>query len=139
MQTEIFPTDIVDTVRSNFYVDDWLKSVRTTENSFRMYKQVTELLSLGGFHLTKWICNRSEVLDIILSSELSKELHNINFERDVLPVNRALGMQWKVEKDIFFYKTSIKDKQSMRRGMLSVISSIYDPWVLCHHLFCELK
>ena len=36
-------------------------------------------------------------------------------------------MQWKVEKDIFFYKTSIKDKPSMRRGMLSVISSIYDP------------
>ena len=124
---ERFPTDVIDTVQRNFYVDDWLKSVKTTEHAVSMCKQVTDLLALGGFHLTKWICNRREVLDSISSSELSKELHNINFEKDALPVKRALGMQWNVETDKFFYDISIKEKPPTRRGMLSIISSVYDP------------
>ena len=124
---ERFPTDVIDTVQRNFYVDDWLKSVKTTEHAVSMCKQVTDLLALGGFHLTKWICNRLEVLDSISSSELSKELHNINFEKDALPVKRALGMQWNVETDKFFYDISIKEKPPTRRGMLSIISSVYDP------------
>ena len=37
-----------------------------------MYKQLSYILSLGGFHLTKWICIRREVLALLPSCELQK-------------------------------------------------------------------
>ena len=48
-------------------------------------------------------------------------------KKDSLSVKRALGMQWNVETDVFFYNINIKEKPATRRGMLSTISSIYDP------------
>ena len=38
---EKFPMDVVDTLKRDFYVDDWLKSVKTTEKAIRMYKART--------------------------------------------------------------------------------------------------
>ena len=46
---------------------------------------------------------------------------------DVLPVERALGVHWNVEHDEFVFKIQVKDKPLTRRGLLSIVSSIYDP------------
>ena len=104
-----------------------LKSVKSSEDAIKIYTQTSKLLSFGGFHLTKWISNKRDVLDAIPQSELMKDLKNIDFETEKLPVERALGMQWNVENDKFLYNINIMDKPSTRRGMLSIISSIYDP------------
>ena len=40
-------------VTSNFYMDDFLKSVESVEKAKRMQKEITSLLSSGGLHLTK--------------------------------------------------------------------------------------
>ena len=122
-----FDSDIIETVQRNFYVDDLLKSVKNSEDAIKIYTQTSKLLSFGGFHLTKWISNKRDVLDAIPQSELTKYLKNIDFETEKLPVERALGMQWNVESDKFLYNINILDKPSTRRGMLSIISSIYDP------------
>ena len=42
----------------NFYVDDFLKSVKTVEDAKRMVRDMTDLMSKGGFRLTKWLSNR---------------------------------------------------------------------------------
>ena len=125
--TDKFDSDIIETVQRNFYVDDLLKSVKSSEDAIKIYTQTSKLLSFGGFHLTKWISNKRDVLDAIPQSELTKDLKNIDFETEKLPVERALGMQWNVENDKFLYNINIMDKPSTRRGMLSIISSIYDP------------
>lgn len=44
-----------------------------------------------------------------------------------MPVERALGVRWDVEGDIFCYKIKVNDKPLTRRGLLSVVSSVYDP------------
>ena len=44
-----------------------------------------------------------------------------------MPLDRALGVLWDIEKDCFTFKLNVKDKPSTRRGMLSVLSSFYDP------------
>ena len=44
-----------------------------------------------------------------------------------LPVERALGIQWGVQSDTFQFKIVVKDRPPTRRGIISVISSIYDP------------
>ena len=125
--TDKFDSDIIETVQQNFYLDDLLKSVRSSDDAIKIYTQTSKLLSFGGFHLTKWISKKRDVLDAIPQSELTKDLKNIDFETEKLPVERALGMQWNVENDKFLYNINIMEKPSTRRGMLSITSSIYDP------------
>ena len=43
-----------------------------------------------------------------------------------LPLEKALGVYWDTE-NIFRFKSAIKEKPMTRRGMLSLISSIFDP------------
>ena len=44
-----------------------------------------------------------------------------------LPVERVLGVSWCIENDVFNFRIVLKDKPLTRRGILSTISSIYDP------------
>ena len=57
----------------------------------------------------------------------AKDLHELNLDRDKLPVERALGLQWCAETDAFNFKMDGQQKTCTRRGMLSVSSSVYDP------------
>ncbi len=122
-----FADDVKRAVRRNFYVDDLLISVNSVEEATRIQKQLTDLLAKGGFHLTKWVSNSREVLDAVPESERSKELKNVHIEDDKLPIQRALGLQWDVETDRFTFNIGMKEVPPTRRGMLSKISSVYDP------------
>ena len=42
-------------------------------------------------------------------------------------MDRALGIQWNTEEDKLEFKVKLMEKSMTRRGMLSIISSIYDP------------
>ena len=44
-----------------------------------------------------------------------------------LLIERALGIFWDAENDVIKFKIDLQDQAMTRRGMLSVISSIYDP------------
>ena len=120
-----FADDLKRAVRRNFYVDDLLISVNSVEEATRIQKQLNDLLAKGGFHLTKWVSNSREVLDAV--PERSKELKNVHIEDDKLPIQRALGLQWDVETDRFTFNIGMKEVPPTRRGMLSKISSVYDP------------
>jgi hypothetical protein len=123
--SEEFDQETVDTVKQNFYVDDCLKSVATEQEATRLSEQLRKLLSKGGFRLTKWLSNSPSVLQSIPESERAPSSKNLDFER--LHVERALGVQWNVSSDKFGFKIATKDKPATRRGILSMISSVYDP------------
>ena len=122
-----FHPDTVETVLRNFYVDDCLKSVNTEVKGIEIAQELCSLLARGGFRLTKWISNNTKVLASIPIEERAKDVKELNLNYEALPTERALGMQWDVEHDCFGYKISPKDKPLTRRGILSVVSSIYDP------------
>ena len=42
-------------------------------------------------------------------------------------IERALGLQWHVTSDTFRFKSTIEDRPQTRRGILSTVSSQYDP------------
>ena len=52
---------------------------------------------------------------------------DINLENQELPRDRALGIKWNLETDTFFYEPKEFNKPMTRRGVISVISSIFDP------------
>ena len=49
-----FGHHVIDTVLKNFYVDDCLKAVSSKAVAVQLR---IDLLSRGGFRLTKWLCN----------------------------------------------------------------------------------
>ncbi|XP_073230045.1 uncharacterized protein [Porites lutea] len=122
---EHFDKDTIQTVRRNFYVDDCLKSVEDNQQASRLVDQLRQLLAKGGFRLTKWVSNAYDVIQSVPVSERASSVKEPYLEN--LPVERALGILWDVQSDTFRFKIAVKDRPPTRRGILSVISSIYDP------------
>ena len=124
---EKFGDVVTSTLRRNFYVDDYLRSVSTEETAKGQIESLRKVCTSGGFHLTKFICNRRNVLESIPENERSKDVKALDLHYDDLPIERALGVQWCVESDTFKFRITVKDKPLTRRRILSVVSSIYDP------------
>lgn len=108
-------------------MDDCLVSVSTEEEAVSLYQGLRALCKKGGFQLLKWISNRRSVLTAIPQHERSIEVKNLDMDNDDLPVERVLGVQWCVQLDLLKFKIILKDRPLTRRGVLSIISSIYDP------------
>ena len=51
----------------------------------------------------------------------------LNLDLNAAPAKRALGIQWSLEHDTFSFDVNLQTKPSTRRGILSVIASLYDP------------
>ena len=118
---------ISETIHRNFYVDDCLKSVESSLSAIRLIEELRKACIDGGFRLTKFISNSYEVMKSIPKDEQAKEVSTLDLNYDSLPVTRALGVYWSVEKDQFGFSITQKDKPTTRRGVLAVISSLYDP------------
>ncbi|XP_041470151.1 uncharacterized protein LOC121419759 [Lytechinus variegatus] len=120
-------TEAPKVVERNFYVDDCLVSVENEDDAIKLSTELRELLQKGGFRLAKWLSNSPRVLQSIPVSERAKKVAGIDLNFEALPVERALGMIWDIEMDSFIYKIQPKPKPLSRRGILSIVSSIYDP------------
>ena len=99
-----FDIQMIDTLNRNFYVDDCLKSAPSVENALTIVQELPKLLEKGGFHLTKWISNCREVMSVIPEKERASTI--VDLDLDKLPVDRALGVRWDVEKDKFGFQMS---------------------------------
>ena len=110
-----------------FYLDDCLKSVETEDNAKSLISSLRHACSNGGFNLTKFTCNNSNVIKSIPEQHHSKEIQSRDLNYDKLPVEHTLGMKWCAETDTLGFSVVLKPKPWTRRGILSVVSSLYDP------------
>ena len=124
---EAFDSETISTVNRNFYVDDCLKSVASLDKAVKLVGELRELLSRGGFRLTKWVSNSREVLRSIPETELAKGVKTLDLDQERLPAERTLGVLWRVETDSYGFDVHLEDKPPTRRGLLSIVSSVYDP------------
>ena len=60
------------------------------------------------------------------TEDLAKDIRSLDLHQDDLPAQRSFGVFWDQETDAFTYKLSIPDKPLTRRGVLSVVNSVYD-------------
>ena len=112
---------MIKTIWKVFYVDDCLKSVQKTEDTTQLIEELRQLLAKRPFRLTKFVCNDVEVLSLIPESE---RVHPLLAE---LPVERAIGVEWNVREDAFNFWTTERKKTPTHQGILSDVSSMYDP------------
>ncbi|XP_046341271.2 uncharacterized protein LOC124122193 [Haliotis rufescens] len=118
---------VVQTVLENFYVDDCLKSLMSEIETIEHVQNLCSLVSHGGFKLNKWISNSREVLRSIPEEQTAKGVKGVDLIGGTLPKERALGVLWDTENDVFGFRITIKNKPDTRRGLMSVIASVYDP------------
>ena len=81
----------------------------------------------GGFNLTKFIYNIKNVLMSIPDIHRREGVKDTDLVKEELPTERALWIYSNVQKDALCYKVNLKEKPRNGRGMLSIMSSFYDP------------
>ena len=148
LKKEGIDLEAVETVKKNMYVDDLMKSIDMTQKAINLVGQLRELLSRGGFRLTKWYSNKREVIAAIPESERAKSVADLEIAQ--LPTASALGMKWNIEEDKFVWVVSderlaaVNSKPLTRRGVLSVIYFMFDslgfiaPYVMKAKLLLQL-
>ncbi|XP_067685814.1 uncharacterized protein [Haliotis asinina] len=134
-----YDNDVIQTILRNFYVDDCLKSVKDDQTAVKLISDLQSVCAESGFNLTKFTCNSKEVLSSIPSEHCSKEVQTIDLSYDDIPMERALGMQWDVMMDSFRFSVNLPHKPPTRRGILSTMSSLYDPLGLVSPILLPAK
>ena len=64
---------------------------------------------------------------VVFESERAPSVKNLDLAENAPLTERALGVQWNVHADTFSFKIANKEKPATRRGILSIICSVYDP------------
>ena len=109
-------------VKNNFYVDDGLVSVATPKAAIDMVQKTKSMLAEGSLVLHKFVSNSQEVM-----SALSENPEHRVSLPGLEHIERALGVFWSTTNDCFVFSVDIDEKPHTRRGILSVVSSIFDP------------
>ena len=108
-------------------MDDGLKSCPTPEEAVQLIKSVKEMCRRGGFKLHKFVSNNKEVLRSVPEAERADEIKDVDLNLDKLHVERALGVHWCIQSDSFQFHLVLQEHPCTRRGILSSVSSIFDP------------
>lgn len=116
-----------DFVRRNFYVDDGLKSVQFMEEAKELIKNTKSLCQKGGFRLHKFTSNNKEVMSSVPQEDRATATKDRHLVNDVTAIERALGVHWCIESDTLQFRIIVQDKPLSRRGILSTVSSVFDP------------
>jgi hypothetical protein len=124
---EEFGEEVVNFVKRDFYVDDGLKSLKSVQEAVSVIQKTKDMLSRGGLKLHKFVSNSKDVLATISPDDRASNLKDLDFNDDAPPIERTLGTQWCIESDSFKLRVILQLKPCTRRGILSTISSIYDP------------
>lgn len=110
-------------VLSHFYCDDGLGTAPSVETAIGILKTSRYLLSRYNIRLHKIVSNSSELLAAFPESEKACP-DQISLSDH--PTHRTLGLAWDIKTDSFLIKVKVPDRPFTRRGILSVVNSIYD-------------
>ena len=122
-----FGDKAADFLRRNFCVDDGLTSVPTVPEAIKLIEDSQALCTSAKLRLHKFASNRKDVLEALPKDDRAKDLKDLDLRHDALPIQRSLGTFWCIESDTLGCRIELKDKPLSRHGILSTISSVYDP------------
>ena len=119
--------DVCETILNNFYIDDLLKSYANDAEAISQILELIELCKEGGFSLTKFVSNSPAVLNAIPEE---RKANSSCSKKDICTdhIERALGVTWYIENDKLGFRVAMDNSTLTRRGMLSTISSTFDPF-----------
>ena len=116
-------------IRRNFYVDDGLISVPSVGEAVDLMKDTVAVCKLGCLKRHKFQSSSTEVLDALGEEDGSERQTHKELSADSADgkIERALGVHWCIEDDSLGFRIHLKDTPLTRRGIMSTVSSIFDP------------
>ena len=108
-------------------MDDELKSVPYVEQAKELIKSTRSLCQKGGFRLHKFTSNSREVVNSVPEADRAVDAKDHRLVSNDTAVERALGVHWCIESDTLQFRITMQDKPLSRRGILSTVSSVFDP------------
>ncbi|XP_055590318.1 uncharacterized protein LOC129742446 [Uranotaenia lowii] len=129
---DIFPRAVEEILECH-YMDDYLGSFGSEEETEKIAKQVRTVHSYGGFNIRGWRSNSQKVLEGMGESTIA-DPRSLNLEHT--DVERVLGMHWLPREDSLAYSTSFQPELSeliaskrrpTKRQVLRCLMSIFDP------------
>ena len=122
------PTDdyqLKKIIEDNFYMDDFLYSINCKLKLNKLCIRLINVLFSHGFNLTKWMSNHPDVLNDIPKEKLLSQNIKLDFNSEI--TERDLGLLWNVKNDKLTFQHSPKSLPKTKRGILSLVASIFDP------------
>ena len=120
-----------------FYVDDGLFSVDTVEEAIDIMEKARKILQTHNIRLHKLISNDSRVLAHFPASECAVDPTRLELQQP--SIQRTLGVSWDTQEDVFVMRVCVPHRLFTKRGIVSVINTIYDPWGLASPAVLEGK
>ena len=80
-----------------------------------------------AFNVPKFTSNKG-VIEKIPEIDRVEDVKNLEFDCDTLPMEHALGVQWCIKSNTFMFVILLRDEPCTRHGILSTVSSIFDPF-----------
>lgn len=131
-------SDVKDSIKRDFYVDDYLGGSSTIEDTVRLCKGVVETLRSAQFNLRKFKSNNKFILN-----QIAPHTNNSDNILDILNIHvssKTLGLNWNCDLDNFCFSIKIQSKKTItKRHILSIISQIFDPLGLVGPCIVEAK
>ena len=128
-----------DFIHRNFYVDDGLTSCPTESETISRVRNAQAMLATANLRLHKVVSNSVTVMEALPAEDRAKNVKDLDLRRDILPTQRSLGVHWDIEKDQFTFRVPLSEKPFTRRGVLSIVNSVYDPLGLASPVILEGK
>lgn len=114
-------------IERNFYVDNGLISFHSEEEAIRLVHKAKHLCSTGKLRLHKFVSNSPQVLDSLPKEDCLETVRNKDLLLGEQPIERALGVNWRVASDHLQFRVVVTERPLSRRGVLSTVASVYDP------------
>ena len=114
-------------MENDFHMEDFLSSFHEISVAIKVCLDVINISQNGGFRLTKFISNNHSLLQVFPTSNISPKSTEINLSVNDIPIERAFGILWNPETDIFHIKYTLKSVLTTKRCILSLISSSFNP------------
>ena len=127
----------LQSIKENFYVDDFLPSAATAEVLRKKVDEVRELCAAIGFRLTKFVANDTSVLANV--PEHDRAPAGDPLEPGANSDRKVLGIHWDPASDNLKIYVEVPTQPSTRRGVLSAVMSPFDPCGLALPYLLEVK
>ena len=108
-------------------MDEGLISLQTEKEAIDLLRSLQASLAEANLRLHQFASNSTEVLNAFPSNDHAKDVKHLDLDEEVAPTQRSLGLIWEVAAATFTFQVSISDKPFTRHGVLSTLSSLFDP------------
>ncbi|XP_068242318.1 uncharacterized protein [Palaemon carinicauda] len=97
-----------------------------TNHAMQEFRMTSHVFGVRSSPSVVNFCLRQAALDYG-DKERDKSVATLDLSKDELPTESTLGIHRGMSSDEFTFKINLKEKPRKRRGVLSVVPSLYDP------------